>query len=190
MEIQSLVDEYNQTKSLSSQVHLLALGGSDVPEIAKILGISVAEVENILRNKEVKVNAQKEQALVEALKSNMTYAEIQKSTKASRQNIKEVRAKYNIPPRKTSGRPKKEAVNISIAPTPKSEDKSRAYYKVFQIETIDVIKSCLTKEEYIGFLKGNLIKYSLRAGFKTPDPADDLQKRNEYQKWLLKEITL
>lgn len=41
-----------------------------------------------------------------------------------------------------------------------------AHYKVGGIETIDYIKAKLTPEEYRGYLKGNLLKYSSRIGHK------------------------
>lgn len=34
------------------------------------------------------------------------------------------------------------------------------------LETIDVIQAALTKEEYRGFLKGNILKYRDRAPYK------------------------
>jgi len=41
-----------------------------------------------------------------------------------------------------------------------------AHYKVGGIETIDYIKAKLTPDEYRGYLKGNLLKYSSRIGHK------------------------
>lgn len=41
-----------------------------------------------------------------------------------------------------------------------------AHYKVGGIETIDYIKAKLTPEEFRGYLKGNLLKYSSRIGHK------------------------
>lgn len=41
-----------------------------------------------------------------------------------------------------------------------------AHYKVGGIETIQYIKAKLTPEEYRGYLKGNLLKYSSRIGHK------------------------
>jgi hypothetical protein len=60
----------------------------------------------------------------------------------------------------------------------------RKYYKIFKKEVIDVIRELLSEEEFKGYLKGNIIKYRLRAGFKTENPDEDLQKSNEYLKWL------
>lgn len=58
------------------------------------------------------------------------------------------------------------------------------HYDLFPgIQAIDVIKASLTKEEYIGYLKGNVLKYRLRAGEK--GPADKcLAKANWYREKL------
>ena len=45
-------------------------------------------------------------------------------------------------------------------------------------DAIDVIKSTLSKEEYIGFLKGNILKYKLRD--KGQDESDKV-KIKDYQ---------
>lgn len=50
---------------------------------------------------------------------------------------------------------------------PKSDPVNHpAHYKVGGIETIDYIKAKLTPEEFRGYLKGNLLKYSSRIGHK------------------------
>jgi len=60
------------------------------------------------------------------------------------------------------------------------------HYNWLQKEVIDIIKDSLTEEEFKGYLKGNVIKYSLRAGIKNYQKLDeDLQKRNVYLNWLL-----
>jgi hypothetical protein len=41
-----------------------------------------------------------------------------------------------------------------------------AHYKVGGIETIDFIQAKLTPEEFRGYLKGNVLKYTSRAGHK------------------------
>lgn len=44
-----------------------------------------------------------------------------------------------------------------------------AHYKLFpDMEAFDVIKATLTPEELRGYLKGNILKYRLRAGQKGP----------------------
>lgn len=40
------------------------------------------------------------------------------------------------------------------------------HYTVGGCEAIDVIKSKLTREEYIGYCKGNVLKYLMRANYK------------------------
>jgi hypothetical protein len=58
------------------------------------------------------------------------------------------------------------------------------HYLVGGIEAIDVIKSRLTKEEYIGYLKGTKLKYDLRYPFKD-NPQQDLEKSDWYKNKLL-----
>lgn len=73
--------------------------------------------------------------------------------------------------------------------------KSDNYYDIGGIATIDYIKAKLTKEEYIGFLKGNILKYISRAGHKL-DPgvsAEDMIKKDAskadmYLTWLIDAI--
>ena len=61
------------------------------------------------------------------------------------------------------------------------------HYTDMMIQPWDVMESILTQEEFIGFLKGNIIKYSMRAGRK--DGSDDAAKALHYiQK--LREISL
>ena len=58
------------------------------------------------------------------------------------------------------------------------------HYLVGGIEAIDIIKSRLTKEEYIGYLKGTKLKYDLRYPFKD-NPEQDLDKSDWYKNKLL-----
>ena len=61
------------------------------------------------------------------------------------------------------------------------------HYKALEVEPWEVMEHILTKKEFIGFLKGNIIKYSIRQGRKAGSN-DDGQKCLHYiQK--LKEIT-
>ena len=52
------------------------------------------------------------------------------------------------------------------------------HYLMMDIQPWDVMAAVLTREEYIGFLKGNAIKYSLRAGRKAG--SDDVAKARHY----------
>lgn len=49
---------------------------------------------------------------------------------------------------------------------------------------IDILRKVLKPEEYAGFLKGNILKYRLRAGRKSVDPAPDLVKADDYERML------
>ena len=53
-----------------------------------------------------------------------------------------------------------------------------SHYKDMPIQPWDVMDAILTTEEFIGFLKGNVIKYSLRAGRK--QESDDANKARHY----------
>ena len=60
------------------------------------------------------------------------------------------------------------------------------HYKDMPIQPWHVLEAVLTYDEFVGFLKGNIIKYSLRAGRK--DGSDDAGKAKHYlQK--LREVT-
>ena len=52
------------------------------------------------------------------------------------------------------------------------------HYKDMPIQPWHVMESVLTRDEFIGFLKGNVIKYSLRAGRK--EGSDDAGKARHY----------
>ena len=61
-----------------------------------------------------------------------------------------------------------------------------SHYKDMPIQPWDVMEAVLSHDEFVGFLKGNIIKYSLRAGRK--DGSDDAGKAKHYlQK--LREVT-
>lgn len=41
----------------------------------------------------------------------------------------------------------------------------------------------ISKEEFLGFIKGNVIKYTIRAGKKN-DPVKDINKAIDYLEWM------
>lgn len=59
------------------------------------------------------------------------------------------------------------------------------HYKEMGMQPWDVMEAVLTREEFIGFLKGNIIKYSMRQGKKDSDDAGKARhyrmKLNEIQ---------
>jgi hypothetical protein len=58
------------------------------------------------------------------------------------------------------------------------------HYLVGGLEAIDIIASRLTKEEFIGYLKGSKLKYDLRYPFKGR-PQEDLAKSEWYKNKLV-----
>ena len=60
------------------------------------------------------------------------------------------------------------------------------HYMQGHIETIDKIKLLLTPEEYLGYLKGNVIKYD-RAPFKG-NMEQDYDKQKVYYDWALEQM--
>lgn len=58
-----------------------------------------------------------------------------------------------------------------------------SHYKEMPIQPWTLMEAVLTREEFVGFLKGNAIKYSLRAGKKT-GANDDADKARHYLKKL------
>jgi hypothetical protein len=60
------------------------------------------------------------------------------------------------------------------------------HYNNGSIECIDYIKSFLSKEEYIGYLRGNIAKYMHRYKYKGK-PVEDLKKAQWYLERLVKE---
>jgi Protein of unknwon function (DUF3310) len=53
------------------------------------------------------------------------------------------------------------------------------HYKLMPMQPWEVMRCVLTREEFKGFLKGNVIKYSMRAGHKG-SAEQDLEKAKHY----------
>jgi len=56
------------------------------------------------------------------------------------------------------------------------------HYADRPVEVIEIIRSVLTKEEFIGYCKGCLLKYNMRAGLKD-DMKQDYDKGKVYYDW-------
>jgi hypothetical protein len=56
------------------------------------------------------------------------------------------------------------------------------HYKDMPVQPWAVMQAVLTRDEFLGFLKGNIIKYSMRAGRK--DGSDDAGKAKHYMQKL------
>jgi len=63
-------------------------------------------------------------------------------------------------------------------PTADDTQVSGSHYKDMPVQPWAVMEAVLTHEEFVGFLKGNVIKYSLRAGRK--EGSDDAGKAQHY----------
>lgn len=57
--------------------------------------------------------------------------------------------------------------------------------KGIDIEVRDIMKCVMSKEEYKGFLYGNIIKYVLRTKYK--NGLEDIKKAKQYVEWLIEE---
>lgn len=62
---------------------------------------------------------------------------------------------------------------------------SPSHYTQGEIQCIDAIKAQMSREEYMGFLRGNLIKYTWRCRHK--NGVEDAQKANWYLTRIIEE---
>lgn len=72
-----------------------------------------------------------------------------------------------------------------LAPAPVRADDRQVgglHYKTMSVQPWEVMEVLLTREEFVGFLKGNIIKYAMRAGLKAG--SDDPAKLRHYQQKL------
>ena len=60
-----------------------------------------------------------------------------------------------------------------------------AHYKKMGVQPWEVMEAVLSHEEFVGYLKGNIIKYGMRQGKKD---SDDAEKCRHYQR-KLREVT-
>lgn len=61
---------------------------------------------------------------------------------------------------------------------------SPPHYKSGEVECIDAIKASMPREQFIGYLKGNVIKYVWRMSYKGK-PVEDLRKARWYLERLI-----
>jgi hypothetical protein len=58
------------------------------------------------------------------------------------------------------------------------------HYNSKPIQPIELMQALMTPEEFVGFCKGNFIKYSMRAGSKEGENSDkDTNKAKQYHMW-------
>lgn len=74
-----------------------------------------------------------------------------------------------------------EKVDNETLKTNKAKNPNSKHYELWNdFEAIDVIKTILNEDEYIGFLKGNILKYQLRLG-KKDNVEKEMEKIRDYQ---------
>lgn len=64
-------------------------------------------------------------------------------------------------------------------PTPQTDQINPNHYKG-AVECIDAIEAGMNREQFAGYLRGNVQKYTFRAYSKHPDPLTDLLKAQWY----------
>lgn len=62
---------------------------------------------------------------------------------------------------------------------------NQPHYKNQGIEPIELMRKNFSKEEFAGFLQGNVLKYMLR--YKDKNGLEDLKKAKTYLTWLIEE---
>lgn len=77
--------------------------------------------------------------------------------------------------------------HIKDASVPNTAHYDEHYASMIGLEPIELMQLVLTYDEFVGFLKGNIIKYTLRAGKKQGEAAEkDVAKAKRYIEWLVK----
>lgn len=65
------------------------------------------------------------------------------------------------------------------------------YANMAGLEPIELMQLVMSREEFTGFLKGNIIKYTMRAGHKQGEAAEkDIAKAKRYTQWLKRVLYL
>ncbi len=63
--------------------------------------------------------------------------------------------------------------------------KDSTHYQHTLLQPLEIMQRIMAPEEFKGFLKGNILKYSIRGGNKQGEPAEkDLVKVETYSRWL------
>lgn len=77
--------------------------------------------------------------------------------------------------------------HIEDASAPNTKYYDEHYASMAGLEPIELMQLVLSLPEFVGFLKGNIIKYTMRAGKKQGEAAEkDVAKTKRYIEWLIK----
>lgn len=71
---------------------------------------------------------------------------------------------------------------LEITVTANERQVGADHYKTMPMQPWEVMEAVLTPEEFRGFLKGNIVKYAMRAGKK--EGSDDAGKAQHYRQKL------
>lgn len=78
-------------------------------------------------------------------------------------------------------------IDSEDASAPNTKYYDEHYASMAGLEPIELMQLVLSPAEFIGFLKGNIIKYTMRAGKKQGEAAEkDAAKAKRYAEWLMK----
>lgn len=67
---------------------------------------------------------------------------------------------------------------------PEGSARTATHYQVCRMQPIEIMQDVMRPEEFIGFLRGNVIKYALRMGHKDVKDEREAGKIEQYAKWL------
>lgn len=59
------------------------------------------------------------------------------------------------------------------------------HYQTLAQQPIEIMQRLMTKEQFLGFCHGNVVKYALRCGHKD-DPAKEMEKVRQYADWYVR----
>lgn len=61
------------------------------------------------------------------------------------------------------------------------------HYQTLTQQPIEIMQRLMTREQFLGFLHGNVVKYALRCGRKD-DPAKEMEKVRQYADWYVRAL--
>lgn len=156
-------------------------GTSRTPEeVAALLDANINTVKSIKwaldHPEQAKENTRRGNKKQSLMRHNKKRAELNRLKKQLEEATKGVQLALPLPV--------PQPVQVDVAPKPDMVN-SPTHYTHGGIETIDYIKAKLTREEYIGYLRGNIFKYTSRLG-KKDDMEQDVGKLAWYSQELKK----
>lgn len=72
-----------------------------------------------------------------------------------------------------------------VAETGTAKDAEHYQQGDYNYQPIEIIQANFTREEFTGYLKGNMLDYLLR---RKDDPVKDARKAHQFSKWLVEHL--